>query len=478
MSDIDIKNLGIKKAHDLIQNGKVSARELLEQCVANIKKNKLNSFVEVFDDAYETAERTDKKVAGGQTIPLLSGIPLGVKDNILIEGKKCTAGSKILKNYIAPYSAGVIEKLEKDGAVFVGRTNMDEFAMGSSTEHSAYGPAKNPRDKSRVPGGSSGGSAAATAGGECLAALGSDTGGSIRQPASFCGVVGLKPTYGAVSRRGLMAMASSLDQIGSIAGSVEDAEIIFNAIRGRDPADSTTVDSVKVQGTRYKIQDLTIGVPKEFFALEGDNPGLSESVILATRKAIEALKKIGFKIKKVSIPGLKYATEAYYIVMAAEVSSNMARYDGIKYGLSKKANELIDVYMKTRRGGFGDEVRRRILLGTYVLSAGYYDAYYGRAQKARKLIKEDFRKVFKEAEIILCPTTPTPAFKIGEKISDPVEMYKADIFTGAANLTGAPALSVPCGEDENLPLGVQFMAPWFEEKKLFFVAKEFENALH
>jgi len=458
----------------MIQSGKVSARELLVRCVENIKKDKLNSFVELFDDAYEKAEEADRKAAEGQTIPLLAGIPIAVKDNILIEGKKCSAGSKILKNYVAPYSTSVIKKLEKEGAVFLGRTNMDEFAMGSSTEHSAYGPTKNPHDKKRVPGGSSGGSAAAVAAGECLVALGSDTGGSIRQPASFCGVVGLKPTYGAVSRNGLIAMASSLDQIGTLAKTAEDAEIIFNAIKGRDPKDSTSVEP-KIKNLKFKIENFVIGVPKEFFSPRGDNPGLSRSVSSSFKEALENLQRRGFKIKEISIPSLEYATEVYYIIMAAEVSSNLARYDGIKYGLSQKGKTLLDGYMKTRKSGFGKEVRRRILLGAYVLSAGYYDAYYGRAQKVRELIKNDFKKAFGEADIIASPTTPTPAFKIGEKADDPVQMYLADIFTNAANLTGVPAISVPCGFDGKLPLGIQFMAPWVEEEKMFSLGKFFEE---
>ena len=473
MAEKNIAKLNIKSAHDLIQSGKLSSRELLSQCLENIKKNKLNSFVEVFDDAYEKAEEIDRKVAEGQTISLLAGIPVAVKDNILLKGKKCSAGSKILENYVAPYSAGVAEKLQKEGAVFVGRTNMDEFAMGSSTEHSCYGPTKNPYDKKRVPGGSSGGSAAAVAGGECLVALGSDTGGSIRQPASFCGVVGVKPTYGAVSRRGLISMASSLDQIGPIGKTVEDAEAVFNAIKGRDPLDSTSVEP-EIVNCKLKIENFTVGVPREFFSIEGDNSGFSDGAVSNFKKALELLQEMGLEIKEISIPGLKYATEAYYIIMASEVSSNLARYDGIKYGFSKKEKTLLDGYMRTRKEGFGDEVRRRIMLGTYALSSGYYDAYYGRAQKAREAIKKDMKKAFDEADIILSPTTPTPAFKAGEKTKDPVEMYKADIFTVAANLTGLPAISVPYGQENGLPLGVQFMAPWFEEEKLFYMGKFLE----
>ncbi len=479
MTNINLSELTIKKFHDYLESGELSGREILTFYLENIKQHdgEIHAFLNVFEDAYEQADAVDKKLKGGQKLPLLAGVPLAIKDNILIKGKKCTAGSKILGNYNAAYDATVITKLKEQGAVFLGKTNMDEFAMGSSTEHSAFGPTKNPYDTERVPGGSSGGSAAAVAEQECFAALGSDTGGSIRQPASFCGAVGLKPTYGSVSRYGLIAMASSLDQIGPFAKCVEDAEIIFNAIKGRDPLDSTTVES-KITNSKLQIPKI-IGVPKEFFLLEGENKGIDEGVVLNVRKAIDVYKRLGFEIKQVSIESLKYAIAVYYIIMPAEVSSNLARFDGVRYGFSKKTDSLLEDYMATRREGFGLEPRRRILLGTYVLSAGYYDAYYNQALKVRDLMKKDFQRVFKEVDAILSPTTPTPAFKLGEKTEDPVSMYLADIFTVAANLTGVPAISLPAGmvhcEGNNLPVGLQLMAPWFEEEKLFQLGKLFET---
>lgn len=477
MTKINLAELNIKKAHELLRGGEISARELADFYLENIKRHDKNThaYLEVFDDVFEQAEAVDKKIKLGKELPLLAGIPLAVKDLILIKSKKCSAGSKILENFNAPYSAAVIEKLDNQGAVYLGRTNMDEFAMGVSTEYSAFGPTKNPYDLKRVPGGSSGGSAAAVAQQECLAALGSDTGGSIRQPASFCGLVGLKPTYGSVSRRGLIAMASSLDQIGPLTKTVEDAEIIFGAIKGKDPLDSTSVGNPISHKSATK-SDFVVGVPKEFFNMEGENKGISEDVIKNTKKAINNLKTRGFKIKEVSIPSLNYVVETYYIIMPAEVSTNLARYDGVKYGLAKKGKTLLEDYLKTRRAGFGDEPRRRILLGNYVLSSGYYDAFYGRARRAVSAMKNDFKKVFSEVDILLSPTTPTSAFKIGEKTGNPVEMYLADIFTCGANLAGLPAISLPNGLSENgLPIGLQFIAPWFEEEKLFETGKVFEK---
>ncbi|MBU4224116.1 Asp-tRNA(Asn)/Glu-tRNA(Gln) amidotransferase subunit GatA [Patescibacteria group bacterium] len=478
---INLSQLTIKDAHELIQSQEMPARELLSLYLDNIKKHDgdINAFLEVFDDSYEQAESVDKRVKAGQSVELLAGIPVGVKDNILIEGKTCSAGSKILENFVAPYSATAIEKLKRNRAVFVGRTNMDEFAMGSSTENSAYKVTKNPYDTERVAGGSSGGSVAAVAQQECFAALGSETGGSVRQPASFCGVVGLKPTYGAVSRYGLMALASSLDQIGLTAKTTEDVEIVFDAIRGVDPLDSTTVDSSKIHNSEFKIQNLKIGVPKEFFLLSGDNNAVSDSVAKSVNDSIELFKSLGFKIKEVSIPSLKYAVETYYIIMPAEASSNLARYDGVKYGFYKNGSGIIGDYMNTREAGFGDEPKTRIILGTYVLSAGYYDAYYKRAVQVKNLIKKDFENAFKEVDVLLSPTTPSPAFKVGEKTDSPTEMYLSDIFTCSANLAGVPAMSIPCGFDKSgnkkLPLGLQLTTPWFEEKKLFHLGKLFED---
>ncbi len=362
----------------------------------------------------------------------------------------------------------------------MGRTNMDEFAMGSSTENSAFGVTKNPYDTSRIPGGSSGGSAAAVAAGECVAALGSDTGGSIRQPAALCGVVGLKPTYGAVSRHGLIAMASSLDVIGPITRTVEDAETIFNVIKGKDPLDSTTVESIsnfqdtiskQIQNPKSQNSNIKIGIPKEYFG-EGLHPEVKQTI----ENTLKKLQASGFKLQEISLPHADYALPCYYIIMPAEVSANLARFDGIRYGLSEQSDDLLEVYMKSRRNGFGDEVRRRILLGTYVLSAGYYDAYYAKAQQVRSLIKHDFEKAFAEVDVIASPTTPTPAFKFGEKSIDPVEMYLYDIYTVSANLAGIPALSVPCGvSSEGLPIGIQFMGRWLEEDTLFQVGKKWEE---
>ena len=408
-------------------------------------------------------------------MPLLAGIPCAIKDNILIKGEQSTAGSKILENYIAPYDAGVIKKLNKQGSVFLGKTNMDEFAMGSSTENSGFGPTKNPCDLERVPGGSSGGSAAAVAANECAFALGSDTGGSIRLPASFCGVVGLKPSYGAVSRNGLIAFASSLDQIGPITKTVEDAKIVFNAIRGRDEMDSTSVEinpaSAKTTAWQSKIQNLRIGVPKEYF-VKGINPEVEKTI----RSAIKQYEKMGAKIKEISLPHTKYALAVYYIISPSEASANLARFDGIKYGYSESKNQdnLLDVYLQTRGKGFGKEVRRRIMLGIYALSAGYYDAYYLKAQKVRTRIIEDFNKAFQDIDVIMAPVSPTTAFKLGEKVDDPITMYLSDIFTISVNLAGLPALSLPCGKVDNLPVGLQLIGNVFEEEKILDIARELE----
>ncbi len=488
---INLSELTISKAQELIHGGEISCRELLSIYQENIKEHDnppaggIHAYLEVFDDAYEKAEEEDKRILSGQEPKPLSGIPLAIKDNILIKGKITSAASKILENHKAAYDATVIEKLRHRGAIFIGRTNMDEFAMGSSTENSAFGPTKNPYDLERVPGGSSGGSAAAVAQQECLAALGSDTGGSVRQPAAFCGVVGLKPTYGAVSRYGLIAMASSLDQIGPIAKSVDDAKIIFDAIKGKDKFDSTSVDLDQGQtfrvSSRSDLENLRIGVPKEFFSLkEKGKEGLDGEIAKRMQEVLDFLKNSGYEIKEVSLPYIDYSLAVYYIIMPAEVSANLARFDGIRYGFSKKGNTPLEDYMKTRGSGFGKEARRRIILGTYVLSAGYYDAYYGQAQKIRELIKKDFENAFREVDVLISPTSPTPAFKIGEKANDPMQMYLSDIFTVSANLAGVPAISVPAGfikkENKKLPVGLQLMGPWFSEEILFEAAKKIENA--
>ena len=459
----------ITEFHDALKNKKTSAREIVISYLDKIKKENsgLNAYLEVFEEnALNQAKETDERIASGETPGELWGVPIAIKDNILIRGKIASAASKILGNYVASYDAHVVEKLKKAGAIFLGRTNMDEFAMGSSTENSAYGPAKNPRDLSRVPGGSSGGSAAAVASGLAMAALGSDTGGSIRQPAAFCGVVGLKPTYGAVSRSGLIAMASSLDQIGPIAQTVGDSEILFNAIHGKDGMDSTSVSTNTKSDFNQSLIEVglqsikRIGIPKEYF---GD--GLDFGIRKSIEEIIKKLEK-NYEIREVSLPHTKYALACYYIIMPAEVSSNIARYDGIRYGVRTEWDSMIETYKKSRGGGIGLEVKRRILLGTYVLSAGYYDAYYSRAQRVRALVKQDFEKAFSEVDLILCPTTPTAPFKFGEK-SDPLSMYLSDIYTIPANLAGVPALT--------LSSGVQLIAPHFEEDRLFAIGKFIEH---
>lgn len=464
-----LNELTIKEAHEGLAAKKFSSVELAEACLAEIKKlnKKLNVFITVDEKgALVAAKKADKKIAAGEEIGILEGVPVAIKDNILVKDIRCTAASKILENYVAPYDATVIGKLRVAGAVILGKTNLDEFAMGASTETSYFGPTKNPHDPTRVSGGSSGGSAAAVAANMCMYALGSDTGGSVRQPASFCGVVGLKPTYGAVSRYGLMAMASSLDQIGPIAKTTEDAQIVFDIIRGKDEMDSTTVEPGS-QGVGKSGNKLKIGLPKEYFV-----GGMDSAVEEAVLGAAERMKKSGAEIIDVSLPHAEYALAVYYLIMPAEVSSNLARYDGVRYGYrTKKAKTLLENYSKTRAEGFGDEAKRRIMIGTYALSAGYYDAYYLQAQKMRTLIREDFKKVFEEVDCLLTPTAPTPAFKIGEKIDDPLTMYLSDVFTVSANVAGLPAISVPAGEADKLPVGAQIMAPWLEEKKLFEISK-------
>jgi len=470
---INLKELTIKVAHDALVNGEYSAVDLAKAYleVISSKNSTLNAYLEVYSDVLEQAGSADKIIRdGGAT--MLTGIPLAIKDNILIKGRRVSSASKILENYVASYDATVITKLKDAGAVFLGRTNMDEFAMGSSTENSAYGVTKNPHDESRVPGGSSGGSATAVASDMALGALGSDTGGSVRQPASFCGVVGLKPTYGAISRSGLMAMTSSFDQIGPITKTVEDAEIIFETIAGRDPLDSTSQDFLEHQSAG---KEITVGVPTNFTK----SAGIDRVVTQNFEESIVKLKNLGYKIKEIDLPNIEYCLPAYYIIGPAEVSANLARFDGVKFGLHKGGKDLLDDYLLTRGEGLGKEVRRRILLGTYVLSSGYYDAYYHKAILVRDLIKDDFRKVFTEVDIIVTPTTPTPAFKIGEKTSDPLQMYLADIFTVTANIASLPAISVPSGFAEvdgtRLPLGVQMMANYGSEGLLFKVGKLFRG---
>lgn len=423
-----------------------------------IKDKDTHAFLEVFDPEPEQA-----RYGAG----VLSGKTVAIKDNILFEGHKASAGSKILENFTAPYDATVVKKLKAAGATIVGRTNMDEFAMGSSTENSAYGVTKNPYDLTRVPGGSSGGSAGAVASGMCDMALGSDTGGSIRQPAAFCGVVGLKPTYGRVSRSGLIALASSLDQIGPFTKSVSDAEILYNVIKGQDALDSTTI-SEEAYPAQRKFSKV-IGIPRTFVESEG----IDESVKKNFKEVEERFRSLGYEIRDIELPHIKYSLATYYIIMPAEASSNLARFDGVKYGFHKDGKDVIEDYFKTRGEGFGREARRRIILGTYVLSSGYYDEYYGSALNMKKLITNEFIDAFEKVDLILTPTTPTPAFKLGEKTSDPLAMYLADIFTVPANIAGLPSISIPSGVIGNLPLGIELTAGLGREDNLFIAGKEF-----
>ena len=477
---MNLKELTIKEAHKLLEGKEITSVELTRAHFDEIKKRDgdIHAFLSLTEErAIEAAKKVDAKIAKGEPIEMLAGIPAAIKDNILIKDGKTTAASKILENYIAPYDATVVKKLKEEKAVFIGKTNMDEFAMGGSTENSAFGPTKNPVDLERVPGGSSGGSAAAVKAGFSIYALGSDTGGSIRQPAGFCGVVGFKPTSGAVSRHGLMAMASSLDQIGPITKNVDDAATVFETIRGGDILDSTSADK-EWQSYHDKpadIEEIKFGVPREYFT-HGLDPEIEKNI----KAVISKLEKEGAQIEEISLPYSEWALAAYYIIMFAEVSANLARFDGIKYGYStidkkEKIQNLLDVYLKSRGEGFGAEVRRRIMLGTYVLSAGYYDAYYSRAQKVRRLIKQDFDRAFKSVDAIITPTSPTTAFKLGEKTQDPLSMYLADIYTVPINLAGVPAISLPIKEVNNLPVGLQLIGNNFEDIKLLKIAKFIET---
>ena len=441
----------------------------------------INAFIAVDRELImRQAAESDARRSAGNSQSLLDGVPIAVKDNIMIEGQICSCASKILSNVVSPYDATVISKMRDAGIVTFGRTNMDEFAMGSSCENSAFAKTANPCDTTRVPGGSSGGSAAAVAAGEVPAALGSDTGGSIRQPASFCGVVGLKPTYGRVSRYGLVAFASSLDQIGPLTNSVKDSAMLLDVISGHDPKDSTSLNEPSA-GFADSLDDakslkgVKIGLPKEYFELDGLDSGVEKVV----RSAIDKFKDMGAEMVDVSLPHSKYAIASYYVIATAEASANLARFDGIRYGVRcDEAADLTETYLKSRGDGFGDEVKRRILLGTFVLSSGYYDAYYLRAQKARTLIRRDFENVFASCDVILSPTAPTTPFKLGEKVSDPLQMYLADIYTISLNLTGFCGISVPAGTSasDGLPVGIQLMGPALGEKNLLRISHTFETA--
>ncbi|MBG1266906.1 Asp-tRNA(Asn)/Glu-tRNA(Gln) amidotransferase subunit GatA [Nostoc sp. WHI] len=472
----------IRELHQQLVKKERSAVEITQDALERIQalEPKLHSFLCVTAErALEQAGAVDAKIAAGEEIGLLAGIPIGIKDNLCTKGVPTTCASRILENFVPPYESTATQKLADAGAVMVGKTNLDEFAMGSSTENSAFQVTANPWDLSRVPGGSSGGSAAAVAAQECVVALGSDTGGSIRQPASFCGVVGMKPTYGLVSRYGLVAYASSLDQIGPFANTVEDAAILLSAIAGHDPKDST---SLKVAIPNYAASlkpnfkprgQLRIGIIKETFG-----EGLDSVVEQAVTKAVDLLQSLGAEIHIVSCPRFRYGLPTYYIIAPSEASANLARYDGVKYGYrAPDADNLLSMYTRTRAAGFGTEVKRRIMIGTYALSAGYYDAYYLKAQKVRTLIKQDFEKAFGAVDVLVCPTSPTTAFKAGEKTTDPLSMYLTDLMTIPVNLAGLPSLSLPCGfDDQGLPIGLQLIANVLREDQLFQVAYAYEQS--
>jgi aspartyl-tRNA(Asn)/glutamyl-tRNA(Gln) amidotransferase subunit A len=476
---VKLHELTIGEAHRLLKTKEISAVELTQAVLDRINtvEGKVDAFITISGKtAVEQAKEADQKIAGNSCEPL-TGIPLAVKDVICTRGIRTTCASKILENFIPPYSATVIEKLRRDGAVILGKTNMDEFAMGSSNENSGIKNTRNPWDLSCVPGGSSGGSAAAVAADMCLGALGSDTGGSIRQPASYCSTVGMKPTYGRVSRFGLVAFASSLDQIGPLTKNVSDCAIMLNTIAGYDSSDSTSVprDVPDYTAALQKgLKGVRVGIPKEY----GTGAGMDPEVLDAVNNAVQIIEDMGAEKIEVSLPHTEYAVAAYYVIAPSEASSNLARYDGVKYGArDKDQDELIKMYRSTRSRGFGLEVQRRIIIGTYCLSAGYYEAYYGKASQVRTLIMEDFNKAFEACDVLLCPVVPTPAFKIGENIDDPLTMYLMDIFTISANLAGIPGMSVPCGfSNEGHPIGLQLMGKHFNEEMLFKVAFNFEQA--
>lgn len=464
--------------HQALKKKEFSARELVEAFYRRIDQvePQVHAYLSLTrKEALDRADAADRRFATGEAVTPFTGIPMAMKDNLCIAGTPTTCASKMLEHYAPPYDATVAERLKKAGAIFLGKTNMDEFAMGSSTENSAFEKTRNPWDLSRVPGGSSGGSAAAVAASQAVAALGSDTGGSIRQPAALCGVVGLKPTYGRVSRYGLVAFASSLDQIGPITRDVTDAALLMNLIGGHDPRDSTSVTLPLPDFTAnlgQKISGLRIGIPKEYFVA-----GIDPEVALAVEQAMAHYRHLGAAIQTISLPHTDMAIAVYYILATAEASSNLARYDGVRYGYRSRASgDLLEMYSETRREGFGSEVKRRIMLGTYVLSSGYYDAYYKKAQQVRTLIKRDFDEAFSQVDLLLTPTTPTPAFRCGEKMADPLAMYLSDIFTISANLAGIPALSLPAGfTKEGLPIGLQLLGRAFEEETLLKTAYAFER---
>ncbi len=478
---IDLNRLTISSTVTAIQERQTTATALVEDFYKKIEaedRGQTNAYLALSKDrAFAKAAQVDAIADKGDPLPVLGGVPIAIKDVMNTRGVPTTAGSKILGSYIPPYDCTAVERLERAGAVLLGKTNCDEFAMGSSNENSAYGPVRNPRDPERVPGGSSGGSAACVAAGTAVASLGSDTGGSIRQPAAFCGVVGLMPTYGRVSRYGLIAFASSLDHIGPLTRSVKDAAILLQQISGRDPLDATTADVPVpdfVSGIGRPVAGVKLGIPKEYFG-----EGLDPEVRKAVEDAVQVLARAGCEVLPVSLPHTAYAVPTYYVVATAEASSNLARYDGVRYGYrSAQSNTLSEMYRRSRDEGFGAEVKRRIMLGTYVLSAGYYDAYYLKAQKVRTLLARDFQEVFATVDAVVTPVTPTPAFRLGEKTEDPLAMYLADIYTVTADLTGIPGISVPCGKSSSgLPIGLQILGRHFDEGTVLKLAHALEHAL-
>ena len=476
---MELYNLTIHELSEKLRKKELTSSELTEVFLKRIDavEIKIKAYITIAkDDAVKQAKEADKRLASGRDITPLTGVPISVKDIFCTRGMLTTCASKILNNFVPPYDATVIKKLKDAGAVILGKNNMDEFAMGSSTENSAFVVTKNPWDIERVPGGSSGGSAASVAAGECAASVGTDTGGSIRQPASCCGVVGLKPTYGRVSRYGIVAFASSLDQAGPLTKDVKDCAVLLNTIAGHDPHDATSIEAPVpdyTAGLGKGIKGIRVGIPREYFI-----KGLDSDVEQAVRDAIEVLKKNGASIVDVSLPHTDYAIAVYYLVATAEASSNLARYDGVKYGYRASNNSnLLEMYCKSRDEGFGPEVKRRIMLGTYALSAGYYEAYYKKASQVRTIIKNDFEEAFKRCDVIVTPTSPTPAFKIGEKVADPLTMYLSDIFTISCNLAGIPGLSLPCGfTKENLPIGLQILGKPMDEETVLKIAYSFEQA--
>lgn len=474
---MDLYKMTAKDLSLMLREKKCSATEISQSVFNRIKKveNKVNSYITLCEeDAIKKAEYVDKKIANGDKIDNLAGIPIAIKDNICTKDLLTTAGSKMLENFVPPYDATVIDKLKNNDVIITGKLNLDEFAMGSSCENSYYKKTKNPHNLDYVPGGSSGGSASCVAAGEAILSLGSDTGGSVRLPASYCGVVGLKPTYGSISRYGLIAFASSLDQIGPMGRSVYDVAMLFDSIRGHDKFDATSIasNSNNFNNNKRDIKSITIGIPKEYFG-DGVSPAIKKSVM----DSIDILKKQGANIKEVSLESTSYALSAYYIISSAEASSNLARFDGVKYGYrTKNFTNLSELYENTRNEGFGEEVKRRILLGTFVLSSGYYDAYYMRAKLLQKKIQNEFNEIFKTCDVLITPTATDTAFKIGEKNDNPIKMYANDICTVTVNIAGIPAISIPCGKDiNNMPIGMQIIGPKFSENLLFSVASEYEN---